>query len=142
MTIRGGTILIEDTDWRRATVRDSSCGVRAVTEKAFRPSPQIIKDMVEVVYPKNCPRRSVHKFGFQTHLLRHQNLQKFFGVVVDELNWIVYVVGEFCSKGCLDDALRRDSLSIDWPFKYSLLGDIAEVRTERTTRMSSPSPVF
>ncbi|GAV02882.1 hypothetical protein RvY_13389-2 [Ramazzottius varieornatus] len=48
------------------------------------------------------------------------------GIALDEHNWIVYVIAEHCSKGCLQDILEKIEFKMDWSFKFAFMKDIAE----------------
>ncbi|XP_055329521.1 atrial natriuretic peptide receptor 1-like isoform X2 [Paramacrobiotus metropolitanus] len=94
--------------WRAAILQGTTIGIKAVPDKTFRPTPDIIAQMNQV------------------QPIRNSNLQRFIGLCLDEINWVVYIMAEFCQKGCLDDLLDQKSLVMDWSFKYSLVSDIAE----------------
>ena len=65
----------------------------------------------------------------QVRNLMHPNLQRFIGVAVNEDNLCEVVVGEACRKGSLKDLLGNDRMDLDTSFKYSLLKNLASVRT-------------
>ncbi|XP_055329527.1 atrial natriuretic peptide receptor 1-like [Paramacrobiotus metropolitanus] len=94
--------------WRGAILQGQTIGIKDVADKTFRPTPDIIAQMNQI------------------QPIRHSNLQRFIGLCLDEINWVVYIMAEFCQKGCLDDLLDQRSLQMDWSFKYSLISDIAE----------------
>ncbi|XP_055329518.1 atrial natriuretic peptide receptor 2-like [Paramacrobiotus metropolitanus] len=93
------------------TYKNNDISATALPEKQFHVTKDLIKQM-NLVEP-----------------LRHTNLHRFVGIVVDERNWCVYRCGEFCSRGTLEDVLESESLKLDWSFKYSLMKDICEGMT-------------
>ncbi|XP_055329526.1 atrial natriuretic peptide receptor 1-like [Paramacrobiotus metropolitanus] len=94
--------------WKAAMLQTTTIGIKVVPEKTFRPTPDIIAQMNQI------------------QAIRHSNLQRFIGLCLDEVNWVVYIMAEFCQKGCLDDLISQKSLTMDWSFKYSLISDIVE----------------
>lgn len=55
----------------------------------------------------------------------YDHLVRFYGLCQDPDNICILV--EYCAKGSLTDLLDVESLTLDWPFKFSLLNDIADV---------------
>lgn len=53
----------------------------------------------------------------------HDNLVKFYGLVVEEP---YCMVTELCPRGSLRDILENESFTIDWIFRYSILTDVVE----------------
>lgn len=53
----------------------------------------------------------------------HDNLVKFYGLVVEEP---FCAVVELCPRGSLRDVLENESFTIDWIFRYSILSDVVE----------------
>lgn len=62
----------------------------------------------------------------------HTNLQAFIGVALNEDSCCEFIVGEICERGSLTKLLMKKSIRMDWPFKHSLIKDIASVRTIST----------
>ncbi|XP_055346998.1 atrial natriuretic peptide receptor 1-like [Paramacrobiotus metropolitanus] len=50
------------------------------------------------------------------------NLLRFIGAVLDPEH--LAVIGEYCSKGSLQDLLANESFKLDWIFRYALINDI------------------
>jgi hypothetical protein len=55
------------------------------------------------------------------------NMQKFYGIAVNDENLCEYVVGELCAKGTLTRLLERDRINLDWNFKSALMKDLTNV---------------
>ncbi|OQV20223.1 Atrial natriuretic peptide receptor 1 [Hypsibius exemplaris] len=94
--------------WTSAICNGNVIGLKLAPEKTYRPTQEVIKELIQI------------------QPIRHANLQRFIGLCLDDLGWVVYEMGEFCQKGCLDDLIDQKSLNLDWSFKFSLLNDIAE----------------
>ncbi|OQV18216.1 Atrial natriuretic peptide receptor 1 [Hypsibius exemplaris] len=56
--------------------------------------------------------------------LSDEHILKFLGAVLGPDN--VAVLGEYCSKGTLQDLLADETAKLDWIFRYSLLSDIVK----------------
>ncbi|OWA52554.1 Atrial natriuretic peptide receptor 1 [Hypsibius exemplaris] len=70
--------------------------------------------------------------------VKHNNLQDFLGVAINDENLCEYVIGEVCQKGSLMALLEKTSLSLDWQFKHSIMKGIAAGMTYlHTTKVVS-----
>ncbi|OQV15547.1 Atrial natriuretic peptide receptor 1 [Hypsibius exemplaris] len=56
--------------------------------------------------------------------IQHANIQTFVGIAVSDENICVYLIGDICQKGTLEEMLRLDTLNLDEPFKFSLINDL------------------
>ncbi|RWS16378.1 atrial natriuretic peptide receptor 1-like protein [Dinothrombium tinctorium] len=56
--------------------------------------------------------------------INHENLIRFIGLCPEENH--IAVLCEFGSRGCLTELLQNDEITIDWPFRFSIIGDIIE----------------
>lgn len=63
---------------------------------------------------------------FQMRKMSDDNICEFRGLCLD--GPFVLSVWTFCSRGSLHDIFEKDSLSLDWFFKYSLIRDCFDVR--------------
>ncbi|GAV02530.1 hypothetical protein RvY_13081-2 [Ramazzottius varieornatus] len=75
--------------------------------------------------PYHRVSNNIGKNLFPVKRLLHNNLQKFYGIAVDDENLCVFTVGEFCHKGTLTRVLERARMDLDWNFKCSLIKDCA-----------------
>ena len=60
--------------------------------------------------------------------LRNENVNPFLGFFLDCS--IFAVVTEHCSRGSLQDLLRKEDVKLDWMFKSSLLLDLIKVNAD------------
>ncbi|GAU96046.1 hypothetical protein RvY_07548-1 [Ramazzottius varieornatus] len=56
--------------------------------------------------------------------MSHDNILHFLGAVVGPDHYAV--IGEYCSKGTLQDLLADETAKLDWIFRYSLLSDLVK----------------
>lgn len=56
--------------------------------------------------------------------INHENLIRFIGLCTEENK--ILILSEYSSRGCLRDLLQNDEITIDWPFRFSLIADIIE----------------
>ncbi|RWS28371.1 atrial natriuretic peptide receptor 1-like protein, partial [Leptotrombidium deliense] len=56
--------------------------------------------------------------------INHENLIRFIGVCPEENR--TTLLCEYSSRGCLADLLQNDEITIDWPFRFSIIADIIE----------------
>ena len=61
----------------------------------------------------------------QLRSLIHENLNQLVGVCTEIGHESIYT--QYCLKQSLGDLLQNDSISLDWPFKFSLLLDLVNV---------------
>ena len=61
----------------------------------------------------------------QLRSLRHENVNMMMGCFCHETN--PALLFEYCSRGSLNEILRRQDLSLDWTFQLSLLTDLVRV---------------
>lgn len=57
--------------------------------------------------------------------ISYDNLCEFMGMSIDGPN--VLSVWAFCRRGSLLNVIEKDSLKLDWFFKYSLIRDLVDV---------------
>jgi Protein tyrosine and serine/threonine kinase len=65
------------------------------------------------------------KCYLQLRSLRHENVNMMMGCFCHETN--PALLFEYCSRGSLNEILRRQDLSLDWTFQLSLLTDLVRV---------------
>ena len=70
---------------------------------------------------------SEYVFCLQLRDLTHENLNRLVGIVIEDE--FVEILTEYCAKGSLADVLENDSLKLDWPFRFSLISDIIDVKS-------------
>uniref|UniRef100_A0A8C3FKW7 guanylate cyclase n=1 Tax=Chrysemys picta bellii TaxID=8478 RepID=A0A8C3FKW7_CHRPI len=68
--------------------------------------------------------KSIRKEVKQVRELDHPNLCKFIGGCTDVPN--VAIVTEYCPKGSLSDVLLNEDIPLNWGFRFSFAGDIAQ----------------
>ena len=61
----------------------------------------------------------------QLRSLMHENLNQLVGVCTETGHESIYT--QYCLKQSLWDLLHNDSISLDWPFKFSLVLDLVNV---------------
>ena len=61
----------------------------------------------------------------QLRSLIHENLNQLVGVCTETGRESIYT--QYCLKQSLGDLLQNDSISLDWPFKFSLVLDLVNV---------------
>lgn len=76
------------------------------------------------------PLSSTAHTVLQVYHMRHNNVQKILGLSINDEGLCEYIVGDPCPKGTLTNLLKRITLRLDWPFRHSLIKDIAAVNTE------------
>ncbi|GAU94571.1 hypothetical protein RvY_06317-3 [Ramazzottius varieornatus] len=54
----------------------------------------------------------------------HEHIARFHGLCQDPVH--PCIVTECCAKGSLTDLLENEAITLDWPFKFSLLNDIVK----------------
>ncbi|OWA52552.1 Atrial natriuretic peptide receptor 2 [Hypsibius exemplaris] len=57
--------------------------------------------------------------------VKHNNLQDFLGVAINDENLCEYAIGEVCQKGSLMALLEKTTMTLDWQFKHSIMKGIA-----------------
>uniref|UniRef100_K7FQV5 Guanylate cyclase n=1 Tax=Pelodiscus sinensis TaxID=13735 RepID=K7FQV5_PELSI len=68
--------------------------------------------------------KSIRKEVKQVRELDHPNLCKFIGGCTEVPN--VAIVTEYCPKGSLSDVLLNEDIPLNWGFRFSFAGDIAQ----------------
>ncbi|XP_032642428.1 atrial natriuretic peptide receptor 1-like [Chelonoidis abingdonii] len=68
--------------------------------------------------------KSIRKEVKQVRELDHPNLCKFIGGCTEVPN--VAIVTEYCPKGSLNDVLLNEDIPLNWGFRFSFAGDIAQ----------------
>ena len=56
----------------------------------------------------------------------HENVARFYGVCLGTNNAIKkYIVSEYAAKGAVVELIENEQFQLDWPFKFSIIKDIA-----------------
>ncbi|XP_055351630.1 atrial natriuretic peptide receptor 1-like [Paramacrobiotus metropolitanus] len=91
---------------KRATYNGSTVGLRELPEPKQRVSGALGKSLLPI------------------KRIQHNNVLKFYGIVISDDNTCESVVGDLCSKGSLTKLLYRDRMQLDWNFNCALFKDL------------------
>ncbi|OWA52553.1 Atrial natriuretic peptide receptor 1 [Hypsibius exemplaris] len=105
---------------KTATLKDSTVALRELPQPYQRMTSSMSSDMGAL--------RGV----------KHNNLQEFLGVAINDENLCEYAIGEVCQKGSVMALLEKTTMVLDWQFKHSIMKGIASGMTYlHTTKVVS-----
>lgn len=116
---------------KTAIYRDNPVSLRELPQPCQKATSELIEDLADVIHcfplGENQLLRVLPVRLFQMRDIKHNNLQAFYGIAVNDDNLCELVVAEVCSKGSVMTLIDKRKLNLDWDFKNAIIKDIVNV---------------